>query len=106
MPAANDTVANDAAYSASGVSTLDDAEGHIKTVLGDKKTDEEEAAAMAASDDAEGNIKAVLWDKKSDVVESPALAAAYVPVAVSSGKSAASVASTAVAAPDILSVQK
>jgi hypothetical protein len=98
--AADDTVATNAAYSASSVSTLDDAEGNIKAVLGVKKTDEEEAA----SDDAEGNIKAVLGDKKSDVVEFSAPAAAYTAVAVSSGKSAASIASMAVAAPDILSV--
>jgi hypothetical protein len=82
VAAADDTVATDAAYSASGVSILDDAEGNIKAVLGDKKSDEEEAAAMAAPDDAEGNIKAVLRDKKSDVVESLAPAAASTAVAV------------------------
>jgi hypothetical protein len=65
----DDTVASDAAYSMSGVGTLDDAEGNIKAVSRDKKTDEKEAAL----DDAEGNIKAVLGDKKSDVVESSAL---------------------------------
>jgi hypothetical protein len=106
VAAADDTVATDAAYSVSGVSILDDAEGNIKAVLGDEKFDEEEAVATAASDDAEGNIKAVSEDKKSDVVESSAPAAASVVVAVASTKSAASVASTAVAAPDILSVQK
>jgi hypothetical protein len=41
----DDTVATDAAYSASCVSTLYDAEGNIKAVLGDKKTDKEEAAS-------------------------------------------------------------
>jgi hypothetical protein len=46
---ADDTVATDVAYSASCVSTLDDAEGNIKAGPADKKTDEEEAA----SDDAE-----------------------------------------------------
>ncbi len=106
MAAADDTVATDTEYFPSGVSALDDAEGNIKAVLGDKKTDEEEAAATAVSDDAEGNIKAVLGDKKSDVAESLAPAAAYTAVAVASGKSAAPVASTAVAAPDVLSVQK
>ncbi len=103
---ADDTVATDAAYSASGVSILDDAEGNIKAVLGDKKSDEEGAAAMAASHDAEGNIKAVSGDKKSDLVESSAPAAASMVVVVASAKSATSVASTAVAAPDVLSVQK
>jgi hypothetical protein len=88
------------------VSILDDAKGNIKAVLGDKKSDEEEAAAMAASDDAEGNIKAVSGDKKSEVVESSAPAAASVVVAVASAKSAASVASMAVAVHDVLSVQK
>jgi hypothetical protein len=37
--AADDTDATDAAYSVSGVSTLYDAEGNIKAVLGAKKTD-------------------------------------------------------------------
>jgi hypothetical protein len=77
-----------------------------KTVSGDKKSYEKEAASTAASDDAEGNIKAVLGDKKSDVVEPSALAAASAAVAVASTSSAVSVASAAVAAPDILSVQK
>jgi hypothetical protein len=99
---ADDTVATDAACAASCVSTLDDAEENIKAVLGDKKTDEEEAA----SDYAEGNIKAVLGDKKSDAVESSAPDVTYAAVAVSSGKSAVSVASMAIAGPDILSVQK
>jgi hypothetical protein len=84
------------------VSTIDDAQENIKAVLGDKKTDEEDAA----SDYAEVIIKAVLGDTKSDVVESSAPDVAYAAVAVSSGKSAASVASMAVAGPDILSVQK
>jgi hypothetical protein len=53
-----------------------------------------------------GNIKLVLADKKSDEVESSAPDIAYAVVAVSSGKSAASEASTAVAVSDILSVQK
>jgi hypothetical protein len=74
--AADDSIATDTAYFMSGVSILDDAEGNIKAVLGDKKSDEEEAAALAASDDVEGTIKAVLGDQKSDVVESSALAAA------------------------------
>jgi hypothetical protein len=47
-----------------------------------------------------------LGDKKSDVVESLAPAAAYAVVGVASRKSAASVASMAVAVPDVLSVQK
>ncbi len=102
--AADGTVATDAAY-ASGVSILADDEGNIKVVLGEKKSDEEEAAATAASDDAEGNIKAVLGDKKLDEVESSAPATAFAVVAVATAKSAASVASAAVAAPDVLSVQ-
>ncbi len=47
-----------------------------------------------------------MGDKTSDVVESLAPAAAYAVVAVAYRKSAASVASTAVAVPDVLSVQK
>jgi hypothetical protein len=74
--AADDSVKVDAAYSASGVSISDDAEGNIKAILGDKKPVVKEAAATAALDDSEGNIKAVLGDKKSDVIESSALAAA------------------------------
>ena len=106
VAAADDTVATDAAYSVSGVSILDDAEGNIKAVLGDEKSDEEEAVATAASDDAEGKIKAVLGDKNSDMVEASALAAASVAVAVASVMSAASVASAAVGAPDVLCVWK
>jgi hypothetical protein len=59
VAAADDSVATDTAYSMSGVSILDDAKGNIKALLGDQKSDKEEAAAKAASDDAEGNIKAV-----------------------------------------------
>jgi hypothetical protein len=99
---ADDTVATDAAYSTSCMSTLNNAEGNIKAGPGDKKTDEEEATL----DDSEGNIKAVLADKKSDEVESSAPDIAYTAVAVSSGKFAVSESSTAVSAPDILSVQK
>jgi hypothetical protein len=98
---ADDTVKTGTAYSASCVSILDDAEGNIKAGPGDKKTDEEEAP----SDDAGGNIKAVLGDTKSDELESSAPDIVYTAVAASSRKSAASVASTAVAAPGILSVQ-
>jgi hypothetical protein len=104
--AADDSVATDAAYSMSGVSILDDAEGNIKAVLGGKKSDEEEAAPTAASDDAEGNIKAVSGDKKSDLVVSSAPAAAFAVVAVSSAMSAAFVASVAFSGPDVLSVWK
>ncbi len=57
-------------------------------------------------DDVDRNIKAVLGDKKLDVVESLALDIAYAVVAVSLGKSAASVASMAVAGHNVLSVQK
>jgi hypothetical protein len=104
--AADDFIATDTAYSMSDVSILDDAEGNIKAVLGDKKSDGEEAAAMAASDYAEVNIKAVSGDTASDVVEYSALAAASTAVAVASATSAASVPSAAVAAPDVLSVEK
>jgi hypothetical protein len=99
---AYDTVATDAAHSTSCVSTLDDAEGNMNTGPGDKKTDEAEAAL----DDTEGNIKAVLADKKSDEVESSASDIAYTAVTVSTRKFDVSESSTAVAAPDILSVQK
>jgi hypothetical protein len=51
---AYDTVATDAAHSTSCVSTLDDAEGNMNTGPIDKKTDEEEEAAL---DDAERNIQ-------------------------------------------------
>ncbi len=79
MAAADDSVATDAAYFASD---------------------------MSISDDAEGNIKAVLGDKKSDVVEASTPAAAFAAVAVASVTSAASVASAAVAVPDVISVQE
>jgi hypothetical protein len=88
----------------SGVSISDDAEGNIKAVLGDKKSDVEEAAATAASNDAEGNIKA--GDRESDVVEVSAPAAASAAVAVASTTSAGSVASAAVGAPEVLCVWK
>ncbi len=51
---AYDTVATDAAHSTSCMSTLDDAEENMNAGPGDKKTDEEEKAAL---DDAEGNIQ-------------------------------------------------
>jgi hypothetical protein len=40
----DDSVTTGAAYSASGVSILDDAEGNIKAVLGEKKSDVVEAS--------------------------------------------------------------
>ncbi len=51
---AYNTVATDAAHSTSCVSTLDDAEENMNAGPGDKKTDDEEEAAL---DDAEGNIQ-------------------------------------------------
>jgi hypothetical protein len=51
---AYDTVATDTAHSTSCVSTLDYAKGNMNAGPGDKKTDEEEEAAL---DDAEGNIQ-------------------------------------------------
>ncbi len=42
--AADDSVATDAAYFASGVSILADAKGHIKAVSGEKKSDIVEAS--------------------------------------------------------------
>jgi hypothetical protein len=104
VASADDFVATDAAYSASGVSISDEAEGNIKLVSGDKQSDVVEASAPAAIDNAEGNIKAVSGDKKSEAVEASALAAASAVVAVASAMSAASVVSAAVAAPDVLSV--
>ena len=71
--AADVSVATDAAYSASDVSILDDAEGDI-------------------------TVKAVLGEKKSDVVEASAPAAAPAAVAVASVMSAAAVASVAAVA--------
>ncbi len=104
VAAADDSIATGAAYSASGVSISDDAEGNIKAVLRDKESDVKEAAATAALNDAEGNIKA--GDRESDVVEASAPAAASAAVAVTSATSAASVASAAVGAPDVLCVWK
>jgi hypothetical protein len=99
---ADDSIVTDAAYFASGVSISDDAEGNIKAVLGDKKSDVEESAATAASNDSEGNVKA--GDRESNVVEASAPAAASTAVAVASTMSAASVASPPVGAPDVLCV--
>jgi hypothetical protein len=74
--AADDSVATDAAYSVSGVSIFDD---------------------------AEGNIKAVLGEKKSGVVVASAPTAATAAVAVAPAKSATAVASgVAVAAQDVV----
>jgi hypothetical protein len=80
--AADVSIATAAAYSASGVSIMDDAEGDI-------------------------TVKAVSGEKKSDVVEASAPAVASVAVAVASAMSTAAVASAAaVAVPDVLSVGK
>jgi hypothetical protein len=51
---AYDTVATDAAHSTSFVSTYNDVEGYMNAGPGDKKTDEEEEAAL---DDAEGSFR-------------------------------------------------
>jgi hypothetical protein len=50
----NATGATDTAHFTSCVSTLDDSEDNMNTVPGDKKTDEEEEAAL---DVAKGNIQ-------------------------------------------------
>ncbi len=47
--AADDSFTTYAAYSASGVSILDDSKGNIKAVLGEKKSDVVEASAPAAA---------------------------------------------------------
>ncbi len=60
-------------------------------------------SGVSISDDAEGNIKAVLGEKKSDVVEASAPAAAPTVVAVAPATSAADVASaTEAAAPAVV----
>ncbi len=46
---ADDSITAYAAHSALGVSILDDAEGNIKAVLGEKKSDVVEASAPAAA---------------------------------------------------------
>jgi hypothetical protein len=51
---AYDTVATDTTHFTSSASTQDDAEGNMNAGPGDKKTDEEEEAAL---DDTEGNIQ-------------------------------------------------
>ncbi len=58
---------------------------------------------MSILDDAEGNIKAVSGEKISDAVEASAPAAAPAPMAVAPTTSAAAVASAAAAAaPDVV----
>ncbi len=62
-----------------------------------------DASGVSISDDAEGNIKAVSGEKKSDVVEASAPAGAPTVVAVAPATSAAAVASAdAVAVPAVL----
>ena len=62
-----------------------------------------DVSRVSISDDAEGNIKAVSGEKKSDVVEASAPAAAPMAVAVAPTMSAVAVASAeAVAAPAVL----